>query len=100
IQSLNDGHVIAHKLGTIEAHSTLVMALSQSDLPWLWQLLTTLLNNGAGINTILRKIEEAIEHGYKPCNYSSDAYDLALLVYHLGGANLLYALNHCLGLLS
>ncbi|KAI5994112.1 hypothetical protein F5J12DRAFT_726460, partial [Pisolithus orientalis] len=46
------------------------------------------------------KIEEAIEYGYKPCNYSSDAYDLALLVYCLGGANLLYVLNHRLGLLS
>ncbi|KIN94711.1 hypothetical protein M404DRAFT_167565 [Pisolithus tinctorius Marx 270] len=100
IQTLNDGHTIACKLLTIESHSVLVMALSQSDLPWLRQLLSTLLKNGAGINAILRKIEEAIEHGYKPHNYTKDAYDLALLVYRLGGANLLYALNQRLALPS
>ena len=76
------------------------MALFQSNMLWLRQLLSTLLNSGAGINTILHKIEEAIEHGYKPRNYGEDAYDLALLVYRLGGANLLYALNQRLALPS
>ena len=76
------------------------MALSQSDMPWLRQLLTTFLKSGAGINTILCKIEEAIEHGYKPCNYREDAYDLTLFVYCLGGANLLYVLNQHLTLSS
>ncbi|KAI6003279.1 hypothetical protein F5J12DRAFT_893920 [Pisolithus orientalis] len=99
-KTLNDGHTIAHKLSTIKSHSALVMALSQSDLPWLRQFLSTLLKNGAGINAILHKIEEAIEHGYKPHNYTKDAYDLALLVYCLGGANLLYALNQHLALPS
>ena len=76
------------------------MALSQSDMPWLRQLLSTLLKSGAGINTMLCKIEEAIEHGYKPRNYGEDAYDLTLLVYRLGGASLLYALNQRLALPS
>ncbi|KIK80924.1 hypothetical protein PAXRUDRAFT_36050 [Paxillus rubicundulus Ve08.2h10] len=49
-----------------------------------------------GIGTILRKIEEALEHSYKPHGYSNKAYDLALLVYCVGGANLLHALNQCM----
>ncbi|KIJ57601.1 hypothetical protein HYDPIDRAFT_171623, partial [Hydnomerulius pinastri MD-312] len=93
MQSLNDGRTIARKLTTIDSHSALLMAVSQSDIPWLRHLLQTLLKNGASVNAILRRIEEALEHGYKPRGYSNEAYDLALLVYRIGGANLLYALN-------
>ena len=69
------------------------MAISQTDVPWLQRLLQVQLRNGAGINTIIRHIEEAIEQGYKPRGYSNDAYDLALLIYRIGGANLLYAID-------
>ncbi|KIK91424.1 hypothetical protein PAXRUDRAFT_34947 [Paxillus rubicundulus Ve08.2h10] len=39
------------------------------------------------------KLQDALERGYCPHGHSSEANDLALLIYHLGGANLLYALN-------
>lgn len=69
------------------------MAISQTDVPWLQRLLQVQLKNGAGINAIIRHIEEAIERGYKPCGYGDNAYDLALLIYRIGGANLLYVIN-------
>ena len=69
------------------------MVISQIDIPWLQRILQVQIKNGAGINTIIRRIEEALEKGYKPRGYSNDAYNLALLIYHIGGANLLYALN-------
>jgi len=76
------------------------MAISQMDVPWLQQILQIQIKNGAGINTIIRRIEEALEKGYKPHGYSNDAYDLALLIYRIGGANLLYALNQRLSIPS
>ncbi|KIJ08213.1 hypothetical protein PAXINDRAFT_89195 [Paxillus involutus ATCC 200175] len=38
-------------------------------------------------------LEDALERGYRPRGHSAEANDLALLIYRLGGANLLYALN-------
>ena len=67
--------------------------MSQTDVPWFQHLLQVQIKNGAGVNTIICHVEEAIEQGYKPRGYSNDAYDLALLIYCIGGANLLYALN-------
>ncbi|KAG9309942.1 hypothetical protein JVU11DRAFT_9974 [Chiua virens] len=93
LKSLNDARSISNKLSTINSHSALLMAISQTDVPWLQRILQIQIKNGAGINTIIRRIEEALEKGYKPRGYSNDAYDLVLLVYRIGGANLLYALN-------
>ena len=76
------------------------MVISQTDVPWLQRLLQVQLRNGAGINMIIHHIEEAIEQGYKPRGYSNDAYDLALLIYQIGGANLLYAINQCMSVPS
>ncbi|KAG6380409.1 hypothetical protein JVT61DRAFT_8532 [Boletus reticuloceps] len=93
LKSLNDGRSISNKLNTISNHSVLLMAMSQMDVPWLQCLLQAQIKNGVGVNTIICCVEEAIEQGYKPCGYSDDAYDLVLLIYRIGGANLLYALN-------
>jgi len=87
-------------LANLEDHSSLVMALSQADIPWLRQLLKTALHNGASIHTIIRMIEDALGRGYRPCGHTAEVTDLALLVYRLGGSNLLYALSKRLALLS
>ncbi|KAI6145815.1 hypothetical protein BKA82DRAFT_145307, partial [Pisolithus tinctorius] len=99
-QTLNDGHKIKHMLMSLEDHKSLVMAPLQADIPWLHQMLSSALKDGASICSILCKIEDALEHGYRPCNHSDEAYNLALLIYHLGGGNLLYALSHQLALPS
>ncbi|KIJ12467.1 hypothetical protein PAXINDRAFT_14668 [Paxillus involutus ATCC 200175] len=93
LQSLNDVRKIKRALGKLEDHSTLVMALAEADVPWLRKLLHTALKNGASIRAIVRLIEDALEAGYRPRGHSTEANDLALLIYRLGGANLLYALN-------
>ena len=76
------------------------MALSQNNAPWLRHILQTLHKNGASIRTILCKIEEVISNGYKPHGYDQDEADLTLLIYHVGGANLLTTLNQRLCLPS
>jgi hypothetical protein len=69
------------------------MALSQCDVPYLHQLLHTALKNGASVHSILCTLEGALEHGYRPCGHGQESLDLALLIYHLGGRSLLYALT-------
>ncbi|KAG2131071.1 hypothetical protein DEU56DRAFT_740233 [Suillus clintonianus] len=100
LQSLNDGRKIKRLLSTLEDHTSLAMALSQCDVPWLRNLLQTALRNGTSIHTILRMIEEAIERGYRPRGHSQEAIDLAILTVRLGGRNLLYAWNQWLTLPS
>ncbi|KIJ09541.1 hypothetical protein PAXINDRAFT_87327, partial [Paxillus involutus ATCC 200175] len=90
---LNDSRTIGRTLNTLGTHSALVMALSQSDAPWLRHILQTLHKNGASIHAILRRIEDAIANGYKPRGYSQDEIDLSILIYRVGGSNLLSALN-------
>ncbi|KAG9309783.1 hypothetical protein JVU11DRAFT_10157 [Chiua virens] len=87
LKSLNDARSISNKLSTINSHSALLMAISQMDVPWLQRILQI-------------QIKNALEKGYKPRGYSNDAYDLVLLVYRIGGANLLYALNRCMSIPS
>ncbi|KAG1747472.1 hypothetical protein EDB19DRAFT_1905611 [Suillus lakei] len=70
LQSLNDACKIKCMLSVIEDYLFLVMALAQCDVPWLRNLLQT------------------------------EADDLALLILHLGGHNLLYALSQRLPLPS
>ena len=84
----------------LNIHSGIVMALSQNDAPWLWHILQTLHKNGASIHTILCRIEEAVTNGYKPRGYDQDESDLALLIYRVGGTNLLTALGQRLCLPS
>ncbi|KIJ12686.1 hypothetical protein PAXINDRAFT_27969, partial [Paxillus involutus ATCC 200175] len=100
LQSLNDTQKITRAIGKIEDHSALVMALSQADMPWLQQLLHTALKNGSSINAIIWMIEDALERGYRPRGHSAQSNDLALLIYRLGGTNLLYALNQHLNIPS
>ena len=100
LQSLNDMCKLQHMLASLEDHNSLVMALSQADMPWLCQLLKTALHNGASIHTIIHMIEDALERGYQPRGHSTEANELALLVYRLGGSNPLYTLSKHLTLPS
>ncbi|KAF8835723.1 hypothetical protein BDN67DRAFT_1015278 [Paxillus ammoniavirescens] len=76
------------------------MALSQSDAPWLRHILQTLHKNGASIHMILRCIEDTVANGYKLHSYNKDECDLSILIYCIGGVNLLSALNQRLCLPS
>ncbi|KAI9568692.1 hypothetical protein HD554DRAFT_1993024, partial [Boletus coccyginus] len=81
LQVLNDGRQISRVFNTVETHSTLVMLLSQCDTPWLHHILHTLLKTGRSISAILY----TITNGYNPHSYNQVKFDLALLVYCVGG---------------
>ncbi|KAG0700353.1 hypothetical protein DFH29DRAFT_807752 [Suillus ampliporus] len=76
------------------------MAISEGDIPRLQQIINIALQNGASIHEIVNKLEDALEGAYNPHGYGAEDLDIATLVFRLGGRQLLFALNHKLGLPS
>ncbi|KAG1855137.1 hypothetical protein C8R48DRAFT_749469 [Suillus tomentosus] len=76
------------------------MAISENDVPRLQQVIKIAMDNGASVREVVNKLEDAIEGVYRPWGYGSSDIDIATLVYHLGGRQLLYMLNHKLGIPS
>jgi hypothetical protein len=100
LQGLNDAQKIAHTLTRLDEYRSLVMAMSENDVPRVQHILSVALKKGSSVRQILTTLEDAIAGTYHPRGYSGDDLDLATLVYRLGGRQLMYALNHRLGLPS
>ncbi|KAG2335875.1 hypothetical protein BDR05DRAFT_897578, partial [Suillus weaverae] len=56
--------------------------------------------NGASIREVINKLEDTLEGVYWPCRYGADAFDIATLVFRLGGRQLLFVLNQKLSIPS
>ncbi|KAG1781367.1 hypothetical protein EV702DRAFT_1177574 [Suillus placidus] len=76
------------------------MAISEGNIPRLQQIIHVTLQNGASIREVVNKLEDALEGAYNPHGYGAEDLDIATLVFRLGGRQLLFALNHKLGLPS
>jgi hypothetical protein len=87
-------------LTQLDDYNRLLMAISEHDIPRLQQVIKIALDNGASIREVVNKLEDALEGVYSPRGYSSCDIDIATLVYRLGGRQLLYALNHHVGVPS
>ncbi|KAG2336359.1 hypothetical protein BDR05DRAFT_896821, partial [Suillus weaverae] len=87
-------------LTQLDDYSCLLMAISEHDIPRLQQVIKIALDNGASIREVVNKLEDALEGVYRPRGYGSCDIDIAMLVYRLGGCQLLYALNHHVGVPS
>ncbi|KAG2125172.1 hypothetical protein DEU56DRAFT_873149 [Suillus clintonianus] len=70
------------------------------DIPRLQQIVNVALCNGASIREIVNKLEDAHEDAYCPRGYGASDLDIVTLVFWLGSSQLLFALNHSLGLPS
>ncbi|KIK33635.1 hypothetical protein CY34DRAFT_49850, partial [Suillus luteus UH-Slu-Lm8-n1] len=97
---LNDSRKFMHALTQLDDYQRLVMAISEKDIPRLQQIVNVALRNGASIREIVNKLEDALEGAYRPRGYGASDLDIATLVFRLGGSQLLFALNHSLGLPS
>ncbi|KIK32417.1 hypothetical protein CY34DRAFT_55944, partial [Suillus luteus UH-Slu-Lm8-n1] len=97
---LNDSRKYMHALTQLDDYQRLVMAISEKDIPRLQQIVNVALRNGASIREIVNKLEDALEGAYRPRGYGASDLDIATLVLRLGGSQLLFALNHSLGLPS
>ncbi|KAG1858796.1 hypothetical protein DFJ58DRAFT_840379 [Suillus subalutaceus] len=57
------------------------------------QIVNVALRNGASIHAVVNKLEDALEGVYHPQGYDASDLDIAMLVYRLGGHQLLFALS-------
>ncbi|KAG1842417.1 hypothetical protein F4604DRAFT_1884751 [Suillus subluteus] len=76
------------------------MAISEKDIPCIHQIVDVALHHGSSVWEIVNKLEDALEGAYAPRGYGADDFDIATLVFRLGGHQLLFALNQSLGLPS
>ncbi|KAG2742207.1 hypothetical protein P692DRAFT_201659687, partial [Suillus brevipes Sb2] len=76
------------------------MAISENDIPRIHQVINIALRNGASIKEVVNKLEDALEGVYRPRGYGADDFDIATLVFRLGGRQLLFALNQKLNIPS
>ncbi|TFY65982.1 hypothetical protein EVG20_g5104, partial [Dentipellis fragilis] len=81
-------------------YKRLVMAIATSDVKWIRQLIQIALKQRVSIRAILARIESAVGNVYEARGYDGVDLDLARLVRHLGGPQLLYAMSKALGLPS
>ncbi|KAH9944798.1 hypothetical protein B0H21DRAFT_892357 [Amylocystis lapponica] len=97
-----EGLNLARRTGTAIArlsdHHRMVMLLAEHDIPRLRALLQQAISDGASITAITNKLQQALEGAYHPRGFTGLDLDLGVLVYHIGGRSLLYALSHSLGL--
>jgi hypothetical protein len=87
-------------LTQLDDYNRLLMAISENDIPRLQQIIKIALDNGASIREVVNKLEDAMEGAYRPGGCGSSDIDIATLVFRLGGRQLLFALNHKLGIPS
>ncbi|KAH7918867.1 hypothetical protein BV22DRAFT_1023900, partial [Leucogyrophana mollusca] len=97
---LNLGRKVTNAIFKLTDHQRLLQCIIDHNVPRLYHTAAMAMRNGASIRAIINTIEAAIEGIYHPRGFGADDFDLALLVYRLGGHNLLYAMNHKLGLPS
>ncbi|KIK44260.1 hypothetical protein CY34DRAFT_23175 [Suillus luteus UH-Slu-Lm8-n1] len=100
LQACNDSRKHMTSLTQLDDYNRLLMAISENDVPRLQQVIKIALDNGASVREVVNKLEDAIEGVYRPRGYGSSDIDIATLVYRLGGRQLLYALNHQIGIPS
>lgn len=74
------------------------MLLAQNKIAGVSHLLAAALRNGASLETIGRRLQDAISGTYAPrASWSDREYDVAFLVKAIGGPRLLYALQKAEG---
>ncbi|KAG2338518.1 hypothetical protein BDR05DRAFT_951816, partial [Suillus weaverae] len=100
LKGLNDARRVTHVLTRLDDYKSLIIALSENDVPRIQHILTVTLKRGSSIQQVINTLEDAITGTYHPRGYTGDDLDIAILMYHLGGRQLLYALSHRLGLPS
>ncbi|KAG2348099.1 hypothetical protein BDR05DRAFT_853925, partial [Suillus weaverae] len=83
LQGLNDLHKYMTSLTQLDNYHRLLMAISEQDIPRLRQVINVALHNGASVQEIVNKLEDALEGAYRPRGYGADDLDIATLVFCL-----------------
>ncbi|KAG1753401.1 hypothetical protein EDB19DRAFT_1824124 [Suillus lakei] len=85
LQACNNSCKYIHALTQLDNYNRLLMAISHNNIPRIHQIVNVAMRN---------------EGVYCPQGYGADDLDIVTLIFRLGGHQLLFALNHKLGLPS
>ncbi|KAG1761169.1 hypothetical protein EDD22DRAFT_954319 [Suillus occidentalis] len=100
LQTCNDSRRYMNALTQLDDYNRLLMAISENDIPRIHQVINIALRNGPSIREVVNKLEDALEGVYRPRGYGAGDFDIATLVFRLGGHQLLFALNQKLNIPS
>ncbi|KAI0054409.1 hypothetical protein BV25DRAFT_1949134 [Artomyces pyxidatus] len=100
LKALNLVRKVQTLFSRVSDHRRFVMALAENDVPRLRKLLQHAMTRGSSIQTITRKLADAVDGLYSARGFDLRDYDLATLVYRIGGRTLLFSMSHAYGLPS
>ena len=83
----------------VSLHKRLMEIIASNDIPRLSVLIKVCVNNGMGVQSIISRVNDAIQGKYRS-NYSEMEKSVATLVYRIGGPRLLHILHVSHGLLG
>jgi hypothetical protein len=72
-------------LTQLDDYNYLLMAISENDIPHIHQVINIALRNSASMKEVVNKLEDALEGTYRPRGYGADNFNIATLVFRLGG---------------
>ncbi|KAG2085113.1 hypothetical protein BD769DRAFT_1324334, partial [Suillus cothurnatus] len=81
LKGLNDARRVSHVLTQLDNYKSLIMALSEHDIPHLQHILTVTLKRGSSIRQIINTLEDSLAGAYHPRRYTGDDLDMAVLAY-------------------
>ncbi|KAG2091240.1 hypothetical protein BD769DRAFT_1631981 [Suillus cothurnatus] len=81
LKGLNDVRRVSHVLIQLDDYKSLIMALSEHDIPHLQHILTVALKRGSSIQQIINTLEDSLAGAYHPRGYTGDDLDMAVLAY-------------------
>ncbi|KJA25111.1 hypothetical protein HYPSUDRAFT_135245 [Hypholoma sublateritium FD-334 SS-4] len=85
LNSLNTLRSIGVRNRHIDAWKRVHMAIMQSNIPRLRELLMVAYRAGSSVVALLEKVKQAAERKYSPKSYDETQYQLGYLLYKIGG---------------
>lgn len=86
MSKLNDSRKLLVKVGVLEDHKQLILAIASGRVERVAPLVQAALKNGAGIGSIIQQYERAMEKLYRPKGYTSEDIMRSIVLLRLGGA--------------
>ncbi|KAJ6603348.1 hypothetical protein DFH09DRAFT_1019322 [Mycena vulgaris] len=94
LKTVNLDSALASARSRLLVHQDIVRFLGEHQVPALHRIFPNSAKEGWGANKLFSQIKLAAAGDYTARNYTRDDIDLGILVYELGGAGALHALNH------
>ncbi|KAK7007109.1 hypothetical protein R3P38DRAFT_3325559 [Favolaschia claudopus] len=90
--NISDALVIARE--HLTEYKDVVQFVGQNNVPALQRIFFNFVKRGWGIKTLRERLNLAVNKEYRAANFPQHEIDLQILIYELGGAGAVHALNH------